>query len=393
MMEEKEKNSHARSNKVKAIIAVSIIVSIAIVISLIVWYVRVYQQQIISISADYNGATTAGTVLDDNNTDIIVTGMKRNGDTMILSQEDWTVRSPKTLEPDITTKIMIMHNNTACYLEIDCTDSTVEGLVVEYIGSTDAGTVIDIGTEGLIITATRKNGSAEDVTQECVMKNGPVTLEPNKTSVIAVSYTDELTGDIVNAQTSVTCTSRTVRNITVKYEGPAEAGEVIDSNNPHFVVMATYDTGEIEEVDDWIVKNPLILDINQTVDIEVEYEGQTGKVTIKCSTVDEEAFKESCKEVSYQDLMRSPDSYINQPIKVSGIVRDVESHAKTTSGYSYRVDIGKYDNARILYNGEVEAENIIEDDHIICWGLFLGIDDSFSTEMPLINGYYMEREY
>ena len=72
-----------------------------------------------SISAEYTGSTEKGTVLDEDNEGILVTGTYADGTTDTLTA--WTVEEPKTLESGKTSKIKINYDDVSCELEVKCT--------------------------------------------------------------------------------------------------------------------------------------------------------------------------------------------------------------------------------------------------------------------------------
>jgi len=336
---------------------------------------------------------TAGTVLDNNNTGIVITGRTKNGDEVTVAPEDWNISSPKTLQADKSTVVRIAYKDLFCELTVDCEDSNVASITAYYDGELKAGTVISNITEGLHVMATYKNGDTADVTDQCEIENGPITLEADKTTVIKVSYSDPVNNKRFNSEFSVSCTTRTVRKIVVKYVGSAEAGEILDEDNAWITVTALYQNGDSEIVDGWTVAEPAMLESSKNASVHVSYAGFTEKLTVECKTIDPDAYRKNCAKVKYNDLARSPEDYENTMVMISGKIVYIYSNANTSSGYIYKIDAGQGKYLNVAFSGELTDGNLIEDDYVTCYGEFIGIADINYDELPLINAKYIDRRY
>lgn len=77
-----------------------------------------------SISASYSGATVAGTVIDDSNTNIAIVATYDDGSTKNVS--GWKVTNPATLVAEQTHDFIIEYNEKSCSLQIVCSTVSPE---------------------------------------------------------------------------------------------------------------------------------------------------------------------------------------------------------------------------------------------------------------------------
>ncbi|MEF2837886.1 MAG: hypothetical protein U0N82_09195 [Oscillospiraceae bacterium] len=376
----------------RKIVFILAVVAVLVVVG-IVGGVILSGMQVISIRAEYTGPLSAGTVLDNANSNIIIIGRTKNGDNVTIAQGDWGISSPKTLEADKTAVVRIAYNDLFCELTVNCEDSNVASITAYYDGELKAGTVISNITDGLHVMATYKNGTNTDVTNQCAIENGPITLEADKTTVIKVSYVDPVNNKRFTTEFSVSCTTKTVRKIIVKYVGSADAGEILDENNEWIIVTAMYQNGDSENVTGWTVKEPATLENSQIASVYVSYEGFTEKLTVECKTIDPDTYRKNCLKVNYNDLARSPEEYENKMVTISGKISYINSNANTSSGYIYKIDAGQRKYLNVAFNGKLDSGNLIENDYITCYGEFIGIVDVNYDDLPLINAKYIDRRY
>ena len=337
----------------RKIVFILSVVAVLVVVG-IVGGVILSGMQVISIRAEYTGPLSVGTVLDNANSNIIVIGRTKNGDNVTIAQGDWGISSPKTLEADKTAVVRIAYNDLFCELTVNCEDSNVASITAYYDGELKAGTVISNITDGLHVMATYKNGTNTDVTNQCAIENGPITLEADKTTVIKVSYVDPVNNKRFTTEFSVSCTTKTVRKIIVKYVGNADAGEILDENNEWIIVTAMYQNGDYEHVTGWTVKEPATLENSQIASVYVSYEGFTEKLTVECKTIDPDTYRKNCSKVNYNDLARSPEEYENKMVKISGKIIYINSNANTASGYIYKIDAGQGKYLNVAFNGDAK---------------------------------------
>ena len=110
-------------------------------------------------------------------------------------------------------------------------------------------------------------------------------------------------------------------------------------------------------------------------------------------------FKNKCKEYTYEEIARNPESVKRERAKVTGeVIQVLESY-----GYTYlRVNItkNKYGNYKdtiyVSYKPKTETEDrILEDDIITIYGILSGTETytsvlGVSVTLPRINGEYIE---
>ena len=387
-------NGLAKSKKGLPKMAKILILIVILIIIAIISLTILSGYQVTSIRAAYNGATAAGTLLDNSNTGIVVTGKNKNGDTVDIPLGEWNITSPKKLEADSSTIVRISYEDNYCELKVACTDSNVASIEAYYDGDRAAGTTISNITEGFSAIATLKNGTKIDITDQCEIVDGPITIQADIATPVQVKYTDPVNSNVFTHSFSVTSTTRTVKRISAKYQGEAKEGEVLDSNNSGFVVTATFNNGDVEVVKGWEIKEPATLANSHTSTVVISYGGQDFEISVDCSVFDPEVYKDRCESISYNDLARNPDAYDGALIKIIGKISRIESGANSDSGYIYHVYVNsssKY--IRVAYNGTLDTGNLIEDDYITCYGEYLGIDSTDYNESPLMNARVIERRY
>ena len=348
--------------------------------------------RVISVKAKYEGDTVSGTILDKYNSGIVVEARTKNGQIHTIALGKWSITSPKTLEPDKSSRVIITYKNLSCDLTVVCSDSSAVDIAAYYNGKAEAGTVISNITDGFAVMATLKNNSKIDVTDKCTIVGGPITLEANKVSNIAVAYTDPLSGKMLTTSIAVSCTTRTVNKISAKYTGAASAGEVLDESNTGIIVTAVFNNGDVEVVSGWTVESPATLEESQISTVCINYGEAQCKLTVECSSIDPDTYCNNCSYVSYNELMRNPEKYENTLVRVSGKVYHIETGANTTSGYIYKIRVGSNQYVNVALNGEVE-EVFLQDDYINCYGEFKGIDTSDYEDVPIVSAKYITSGY
>lgn len=75
---------------------------------------------IVKLSAKYSGSKKAGTTIDAESTDVVVTAEYKNGQTEEVT--GWTVEKPVTLAEGKTSKLKIKYGGEDCVLKIECSD-------------------------------------------------------------------------------------------------------------------------------------------------------------------------------------------------------------------------------------------------------------------------------
>ena len=172
-----------------------------------------------SITADYDGDTSAGTRITDSNPGLHVYAV-RDGKKAVL-EKGWRVVNPTVLEKDTISTVSIAYEKFSCTLSIRCTTKAISRLTASYSGSTQEGTVISNGNDHLLVTAYYADGTSEHVSGWNLDK--AVTLSPKQRYLLEVHYEDSL------CALEVTCTTPTREEFQ---QGCMEAGYFSLYHNP-----------------------------------------------------------------------------------------------------------------------------------------------------------------
>lgn len=348
------------------------------------------QNQIVSIKAEYHGATQAGTVLDGANTGIQVTGRTRKRTEVVIPSEEWSVDKPQVLSPDVTSAVSIQYKGKSCELRVACTDSQVAAIAASYTGPKEAGTVICNTAEGFSVIATLRDGREMDVTDACVIDNDSVTLKENKISTVDIRYTDPFNNKVFSTSVDVICSTKTVKQIAAKYVGEAPEGEVLDSNNPNFVVTATYDNGSVQQVQGWEIRDPSTVTPSKSTPVTIHYGGQETTVVVECKDYDPGAYRKNCGKYNYTKLLRYPEKYIGSMLCIRGRISQVFEGTTSSSQCSYRIRVGYRQYINVAFQGTLSKGKLIEGDSVTCYGTFLGLDRN-DNGYPFVSAKIIDR--
>lgn len=387
--ETKEPVQKPGSKKFNAVIVAATIVGLVAVL-LYFGYSSWSKNQIVSIKAEYHGATQAGTVLDSANTGIHVTGRTRKRSEVEIPFEEWSVDKAQVLSPDITTIVRIQYRGKSCELRVACTDSQVASIAASYSGSREAGTVICKTSEGFSAVAKLRDGREMDITEACTIDNGSVTLKENKTSTVDIHYTDPFSNKVFSTSLDVICSTKTVKQIAARYVGEAPEGEVLDSNNPNFIVTATYDNGSVEQVQGWEIRDPSTVTLSKSTPVTIHYGGQETKVVVECKNYDPGAYRKNCGKYNYTNLLRYPEKYIGSMICIRGKVSQVFEGTTTSSQCAYRIRVGYRKYINVVFQGTLDKGKLIEGDSVTCYGTFLGLDMN-DNGYPFVSAKIIDR--
>lgn len=115
------------------------------------------------------------------------------------------------------------------------------------------------------------------------------------------------------------------------------------------------------------------------------------------SSMSEEEYKKSCKEISWKDLCRNPDNYkgnlVKVQVKIQQILRNKTWRAYSDSNSDYLYMDDEYYLTDKRESGDTK---ILEDDIVIVYGEFDGVKDILrvitgtTSELPAINVRYAE---
>ena len=152
-----------------------------------------------SITAEYDGETSAGTQISDTNPGIHVYAIRDGNKTPVES--GWRVANPSVLEKEKITTVNIEYEGFSCALSIQCTTREIVRLTASYKGSTEEGTVISTGCKDLTVTAKYADRTSEEVDKWTLAES--VTLEPKERYILEIHYEDSV------CTLEVTCTTPT----------------------------------------------------------------------------------------------------------------------------------------------------------------------------------------
>ncbi len=340
-------------------------IAAAVFVLLIVIAAITPQPRLKRISAEYQGDAEEGTVLDENNDDIIVIAYYDNNTSKEVS--GWTIENPEELKADTVSSVTVDYKDVSCKLKVECSTSEAVSLTLEYSGDTSEGTVINKDTKGLKAYEILKNGGRKDVAAKDLKIDKEETLQKDGTVTINAEY------DGLTASLDIACSDKTATGIEASYSGSTEEGTTIDSGNADMTVTARYQDDSTETVKDWTVTAPVTLEADKTSTVEIHYGDLTTTVDIQCSTQSEEGYKASCGTVAYDDLLRNPDNYKYQSFKFTGkVVQVIQGDSisamrvnVTDKGYGY------YDDTIYVYY-TADQGSFIEDDMVDIYGSAFG---------------------
>lgn len=142
-----------------------------------------------SITAEYDGDTSAGTEISDETPGIHVFGIQDGGRKTPLDK-GWHVVNPTILKKDTLSRVEISYGELTCSLSIQCTTKSISRLTAAYSGSTEEGTVLSAGCEGLAVTAAYADGTSEEVSGWTLAET--YTLEPKTRYLLEIHYEDSV---------------------------------------------------------------------------------------------------------------------------------------------------------------------------------------------------------
>ena len=344
-----------------------IVAAVAAVIVLVIAVTTMQGQKAVSISSTYDGATEAGTVLDENNDGIEVTAKLKNGSTKKVS--GWTVKNSETLEADSTSEVTINYNKLSCTLNVKCTTPKMESINAVYQGDTDEGVTLDENNKGIVVTAVYSDDSSEELDDWKI--ESPVTLQKGQTSSVEITYGDFQTTLDVNCTTPLELTS-----ISAEYDGDTEEGTVLDNSNTGIHVTGTYEDGSTDSITDWTIASPVTLSADQDATVTITSGNLSCDLTVHCTTESPDTFKASCQNIAYDDVARNPDNYITQRLHIYGQVIQVQDQgsdvilriATKDSGYGNYYD----DVYLVQYTYKDGDPRLLEDDMVDVYGYCAG---------------------
>lgn len=97
-----------------------------------------------------------------------------------------------------------------------------------------------------------------------------------------------------------------------------------------------------------------------------------------------DAFKESCVELNYKDILRQPKNYQNEHVKFEGFIKSVKKLSVSSSNYIYEVEtpfgICNITDERLDTN-----IRLLKDDKVMIYGLFNDVKTDFEEDNNIIS--------
>ena len=156
-------------------------------------------------------------------------------------------------------------------------------LEVVYHGDTAAGTVLDKSNRGIRVIGVDQDGEKYELTDWTI--EDPQTLEMDSSATVTIIYKD------LSRKLTVDCSTSELVGISATYNGDAEAGVVLDSDNEGFEVTASYRNGEEQVVTGWTIEEPKTLAADSTAAVVIDYEGKQCSLDVICTTISIEKIK------------------------------------------------------------------------------------------------------
>lgn len=190
------------------------------------------------------------------------------------------------------------------------------------------------------------------------------------------SETTTLSEDTNDETTDITEEKKELESISAAYTGSSEEGTVLDSNNTGITVTATYDDGSTETITDFTISNPVSLTAEQSSTVTIEYEGKTCDLVVQCTTISPESYKAQCQSIAYDELARTPDSYIGQNLTFTGEIIQVQESG-TDATYRINVTQGDYgiwdDTVLCTFDLSNSSSRFLENDIVTFYGTYAGL--------------------
>ena len=231
------------------------------------------QPKVESISASYMGNQEEGTVLNEKNEGIRVTGKTKDGKSIKL--DNWKVKKEKKLKADSSSEIEIEYKDCTCKLLVECTTSAVQSVEFTYEGETTEGTVIDDKADFKVIEI-HKDGTETENDDWKIEK--PVTLEADTTSKVTIE------ADGAKAEVSIKCSTSAITGITASYGGERKAGTVLNEKSD-IEVLEIHKDGTKTETDDWKVEKTVTLEADTTSKLKIKAGEFETELSVECSTM------------------------------------------------------------------------------------------------------------
>lgn len=202
-------------------------------------------------------------------------------------------------------------------------------------------------------------------------------FDVNKAGEYKIKVTaKDSSGNKTTKKATVKVVQKVLSGIEASYNGKTGEGTTIDKSS-NIKVTAKYEDGSSKEVYDWTIDNPATLKADETSTVTVKYKDKTYDLSVQCSTVGEQGFKNQCQNIAYEELARNGDSHIGEKVKFYGQVLQVMNGDDNTvtlrvstksSGYGNWYD----DVVLVQYEYKSGQPKFLEDDMITFYGYVYG---------------------
>lgn len=272
-----EQQPHIAEKQKKPLSLKKLLIPVTVVFALILFGIissSVAKNKIVDIKVVYSGKTEAGIIIDENNTGISVTGIKKDGTEKELT--NWKVEDAKTLENDSISNVTVQYKKISKEITVKCSSSAIVSITAKYEGNLSAGT--SIKANNITVTALHRNGTTTTITQDCIITPDTVTLKKDGKEKIHVTYND------FSCDVELVCSDKTITDLSAEYTGELLAGEELKTGSRNIKVIVTYKDGTKETVSTWKIDQPTTLEWEKQSDVTITYEGQTCSLSVFCTS-------------------------------------------------------------------------------------------------------------
>ncbi len=345
-------------------------------------------KEVVKIEVSYQGDTSEGVVLDENNEGFIVTAITSDGEKEEI--DGWRIDQPVTLVRDQTSIVEIEYEGLHSKVAVACSTSELMKISVRYTGDTEEGTILSDSNSGFKVTGSYRNGTRKELSDWTIAH--PQTLKANETAEVIVEYEGK------SKKILIKCSTIDIDNITAEYVGDTTEGTTIGSGSDNVVVKAHFRDGTSKVIKDWIAADTITLLAGETSSLIVLYEGHETTLEIKCTSLSPKQYKDQCESITYKELARNPEKYKGKHVKFTGEVIQVMEGFLVNS---YRINVTKerYYWSDTVYVDHLRLDDsmprILEDDIVIFYGEYEGLKTyttifGGSVTIPYVSAKYID---
>lgn len=218
----------------------------------------------------------------------------------------------------------------------------------------------------------------------------PVDDQSTNTSASSQEISEIIEEDIDDTEPEETDQEDEVvlSSISATYSGSTEEDITIDTGNSNIAVKAHFsDDTEKDIKKGWEVENAVTLKAGETSTVTIRYDDFTCSFDVVCTTLTEDEYKAQCQEYNYKDVLRNPENYIGQKIKITVKISSVHSESSSMPKYYFAYSNDEYDwwfgdrYGIFDYRSEDDIK-LLEDDIINVYG---EIADPQETKSLILN--------